>query len=67
MSNIQKTLLSHPVFLMMFNSAYRANQPVDDYFRYGSRNYFTTDISINGGFYHRKYPVGRIKNNYTKI
>ena len=54
MSNIQKALSSHPIFLMMFNSAYRANQPVDDYFQYGSRKYFTTDTSINGEYFRSR-------------
>ena len=54
MSNIQKTLSSHPVFLMMFNSSYRANQPINDRMNNGSRNDFQTDIFINGDYFRSR-------------
>lgn len=44
------------------NPSYRQKQDIDDYFKYGSRNYFGTDCSINGEYFR-----SRSKNEYYQI
>lgn len=54
-SMIPKALFAaHPMFDRMLNPAYESNQSIDDFFKYGSRKNFHTDIHINGEYFRSR-------------
>ena len=50
---------SNPIFQMMFNPSYRLFQSSDDFWSYGSRSNFSTNMYING-----EYLRSRTNNQY---
>ena len=53
-SRIQSIIDSHPIYQIMFNSSYDANQSFEDSWKYGSKKYFSTDGSINGEYFRSR-------------
>ena len=54
-SMIPKALFSaHPIFDKILNPAYESNQTINDSFKYGSRNHFSTDHHINGEYFRSR-------------
>ena len=52
-------ITSNPVFQMMFNPSYKLYQSSDDFWTYGSRSNFSTNMYING-----EYLRSRTNNQY---
>lgn len=54
MLNVIFQIKNHALFQTLFNPSYRAFQPFEDYWNYGSRNHFETDLSINGEYFRSR-------------
>ena len=54
-SMISKALFSaHPIFDRLLNPAYNSHQSMDDFWKYGSKQNFSTDRHINGEYFRSR-------------